>query len=103
MNGTSGKKLNDIYFLAWEKGLKTTYYLRTLGASQIEKSTLDASKFDEINMNKKALLITIEGIDGSGKSTLIEKLSEKLPNSLITREPRGTELGKMVHELTDKQ
>jgi len=54
-------------------------------------------------MNKKALLITIEGIDGSGKSTLIEKLSEKLPNSLITREPRGTELGKMVHELTDKQ
>ena len=54
-------------------------------------------------MNKKALLITIEGIDGSGKSTLIEKLSEKLPKSLITREPRGTELGKMVHELTDKQ
>jgi ribonucleoside-diphosphate reductase alpha chain len=45
MNGTSGKKLSDIYFLAWEKGLKTTYYLRTLGASQIEKSTLDASKF----------------------------------------------------------
>ena len=45
MNGTSGKKLNDIYFLAWEKGMKTTYYLRTLGASQIEKSTLDASKF----------------------------------------------------------
>ncbi|CAI2196689.1 1495_t:CDS:2, partial [Funneliformis geosporum] len=39
---TSGKKLNDIYFAAWEKGLKTTYYLRTLGASQIEKSTLDA-------------------------------------------------------------
>ena len=43
--GTSGKKLNDIYMKAWLLGLKTTYYLRTLGASQIEKSTLDANKF----------------------------------------------------------
>jgi len=43
--GTSGKKLNDIYLKAWIIGMKTTYYLRTLGASQIEKSTLDANKF----------------------------------------------------------
>jgi len=33
----SGKKLDELYKLAWEKGLKTTYYLRTLGASQAEK------------------------------------------------------------------
>jgi ribonucleoside-diphosphate reductase alpha chain len=45
MKGVSGKKLHDIYFAAWKTGLKTTYYLRTLGASQIEKSTLDAKKF----------------------------------------------------------
>lgn len=45
MKGASGKKLNDIYIEAWKRGLKTTYYLRTLGASQIEKSTLDAGKF----------------------------------------------------------
>lgn len=45
MLGTSGKKLNDIYMTAWKQGLKTTYYMRTLGASQIEKSTLDAKKF----------------------------------------------------------
>jgi ribonucleoside-diphosphate reductase alpha chain len=45
MKGVSGKKLNDIYFSAWEKGLKTTYYLRTLGASRIESSTLDTAKF----------------------------------------------------------
>ena len=37
----SGAKLNDIYFKAWKTGIKTKYYLRTLGASQIEKSTLD--------------------------------------------------------------
>lgn len=37
----SGRKISDMYKLAWRKGLKTTYYLRTLGATQIEKSTLD--------------------------------------------------------------
>lgn len=45
MQGLSGKKLNDIYMTAWRTGVKTMYYLRTLGASQIEKSTLDAKKF----------------------------------------------------------
>ncbi len=45
MKGVSGKKLDEIYTTAWKCGLKTTYYLRTLGASQIEKSTLDAGKY----------------------------------------------------------
>lgn len=45
MRGVSGKMLNDIYIAAWNAGLKTTYYLRTLGASQIEKASLDANKF----------------------------------------------------------
>ncbi|NOT65948.1 MAG: ribonucleoside-diphosphate reductase subunit alpha [Methylotenera sp.] len=35
----SGKKLNDTYMLAWQRGLKTTYYLRSLGATAAEKST----------------------------------------------------------------
>jgi ribonucleoside-diphosphate reductase alpha chain len=43
--GLSGSKLSDIYIKAWKSGLKTTYYLRTLGATQIEKSTLDAKTF----------------------------------------------------------
>jgi ribonucleoside-diphosphate reductase alpha chain len=45
MRGVSGQMLHDIYVGAWQAGLKTMYYLRTLGASQIEKSTLDAKKF----------------------------------------------------------
>jgi ribonucleoside-diphosphate reductase alpha chain len=40
----SGKRLHDMYVDAWKKGLKTTYYLRSLGATQIEKSTLDINK-----------------------------------------------------------
>ena len=42
---TSGKELSELYFHAWKMGLKTTYYLRTLGASQVEKSTLETSEF----------------------------------------------------------
>ncbi|MBL7057911.1 ribonucleoside-diphosphate reductase subunit alpha [Patescibacteria group bacterium] len=38
--GQSGKVISDIYISAWLMGLKTTYYLRTLGASQVEKSTV---------------------------------------------------------------
>jgi ribonucleoside-diphosphate reductase alpha chain len=45
MQGVSGKKLSSIYQKAWRCGLKATYYLRTLGASQIEKSTLSGREF----------------------------------------------------------
>ena len=43
--GTSGKEISDIYMYAWSLGIKTTYYLRTLGASQVEKSTLATQQF----------------------------------------------------------
>jgi ribonucleoside-diphosphate reductase alpha chain len=39
MAGASGKKLDDTYKLAWLRGLKTTYYLRTMAATHAEKST----------------------------------------------------------------
>jgi ribonucleoside-diphosphate reductase alpha chain len=39
MAGASGKKLDETYKLAWLRGLKTTYYLRTIGATHTEKST----------------------------------------------------------------
>ena len=38
----SGRKLNDMYLHAWECGLKTTYYLRSVAANTIEKSTNQA-------------------------------------------------------------
>ena len=39
-SGTSGKELSDLYIYAWDMGLKTTYYLRSLAATQVEKSTV---------------------------------------------------------------
>ncbi len=43
IKGASGRVLNDTYMMAWKMGLKTTYYLRTLGATAIEKSTSSAA------------------------------------------------------------
>ncbi len=39
-----GRKLHEMYFLAWRKGLKTTYYLRSMGATQVEKSSADVNR-----------------------------------------------------------
>lgn len=44
MSTQSGRAISDTYMNAWKMGLKTTYYLRTLGATAIEKSTVDINK-----------------------------------------------------------
>lgn len=46
----SGKKIDDIYKLAWTRGLKTTYYCRSLGASDAEKSTITRSTLNAVQM-----------------------------------------------------
>jgi ribonucleoside-diphosphate reductase alpha chain len=65
----SGRKLHDMYLLAWQKGLKTTYYLRTLAATQIEKSTVDVNRYGvqpRWMKNKSASGdITVDRADGS--------------------------------------
>jgi ribonucleoside-diphosphate reductase alpha chain len=49
MAGASGKKLDEVYKLAWVRGLKTTYYLRTLGATSAEKSTVKAGQLNAVS------------------------------------------------------
>ena len=44
----SGKKLDTLYKLAWERGLKTTYYLRSMGATNIEKSTISDTSLNAV-------------------------------------------------------
>ena len=48
MAGASGKKLDETYKLAWVRGLKTTYYLRTIGATHAEKSTVSAGRLNAV-------------------------------------------------------
>jgi ribonucleoside-diphosphate reductase alpha chain len=50
MAGASGKKLDDTYKLAWLRGLKTTYYLRTLGATSAEKSTGQGGELNAVSV-----------------------------------------------------
>ena len=48
MAGASGKKLDETYKLAWLRGLKTTYYLRTKSATYTEKSTVAAGSLNAV-------------------------------------------------------
>ena len=57
MSEPNGKKLDNLYKLAWVRGLKTTYYLRSLGATHVEKSTMDeAGRANRLNAVKVAVL-----------------------------------------------
>jgi ribonucleoside-diphosphate reductase alpha chain len=55
-SGTSGRDLSDVYFLAWKMGLKTTYYLRSLGASQVEKATVSTSEHGSTHTRKSGIV-----------------------------------------------
>lgn len=60
-SGKSGKEINDIYLYAWDMGVKTTYYLRSLAASQVEKSTVSVSEFGNThNRNSQSAVVPQE-------------------------------------------
>jgi ribonucleoside-diphosphate reductase alpha chain len=84
LNGTSGKKLNDTYLDAWKSGLKTTYYLRSLAASQIEKSTLDANKYGFTQKRSYENLKdqVVSPVIGNGNITEIENKGDNREGSV---------------------
>lgn len=49
INNASGKKLDVTYRMAWYRGLKTTYYLRSLAATGTEKSTIESDKLNAVS------------------------------------------------------
>ncbi len=56
MAGASGKKLDETYKLAWLRGLKTTYYLRTMSATHAEKSTVTAGRMNSVSSGGSSAL-----------------------------------------------
>lgn len=58
LSTTSGKFISDVYMDAWQRGLKTTYYLRTLGASAVEKSTLDLARRVPVSPIVEEIVVT---------------------------------------------
>jgi len=69
-HGTSGRELSEVYFHAWRMGLKTTYYLRTLGASQVEKSTVSTAEFGSTHTRSRT--------KESAKENVMEEVIEEM-------------------------
>ncbi len=93
---TSGKELSELYFHAWKMGLKTTYYLRTLGASQVEKSTLETSEFGATHTRnfsesarEEVKAITADVVNGVPES----KTPEAVNAAFMARVAAGEEVG----------
>src|SRR5690242_19204259 len=62
MAGVSGKKLDETYKLAWLRGLKTTYYLRGMGATHAEKSTSKAGALNAVSAGIEAVAVAEAGV-----------------------------------------
>jgi ribonucleoside-diphosphate reductase alpha chain len=77
MAGASGKKLDETYKLAWIRGLKTTYYLRTLSATSAEKSTGKGGELNAVSSSGGA------GAMSSGGSSAMNVAAANLPEAEI--------------------
>jgi ribonucleoside-diphosphate reductase alpha chain len=96
--GTSGRELAGIYEYAWSLGLKTTYYLRSLGASQVEKSTVNASEFG--STHKRGADVT----GGRSDTPIVSEITSSAVSSVIATTvvaaPASTSLSSKVEEIT---
>ena len=63
MQGVSGRKLDETYKLAWVRGLKTTYYLRSLGATSAEKSTGRGGELNAVAVEPATQFCSIDNPD----------------------------------------
>ena len=77
MAGASGKKLDETYKLAWLRGLKTTYYLRTLAATSAEKSTGEGGELNAVSTSGTQLGSGATG--ASSRSAAPSKASDAEP------------------------
>ncbi|HET9823332.1 MAG TPA: ribonucleoside-diphosphate reductase subunit alpha [Burkholderiaceae bacterium] len=65
MAGASGKKLDETYKLAWLRGLKTTYYLRTMGATHVEMSTVTKAQLNAVSNGGAAGGASMSALDAA--------------------------------------
>lgn len=84
--GKSGKEINDIYIYAWEMGIKTTYYLRTMAASQVEKSTVNVAEFGNTH-NRITATATVAPVVAPEPVPMPEPIPEPAPTPEPIPEP----------------
>ncbi len=76
MAGANGKKLDITYRMAWLRGLKTTYYLRALGATHTEKSTLDRGSLNAVASASPATATPVQASADSGMDMALGAAAE---------------------------
>ena len=70
MAGASGKKLDETYKLAWLRGLKTTYYLRTSSATQAEKSTVQSGSHNAVSSSQASGMSAIDAAAAAARAQM---------------------------------
>jgi len=68
--GASGKKLDDTYKLAWLRGLKTTYYLRTKAATHVEMSTVTNNRHNAVSSGGASSLSALDALAAQARAQL---------------------------------
>lgn len=87
--GTSGKDISNLYLYAWEAGLKTTYYLRTLAISQVEKSTVSTAEYGSTHkreflamkmqtMPQQQAAPVVASVNSGQAASVVEKIEEAI-------------------------
>lgn len=89
--GTSGRELASIYEYAWTMGLKTTYYLRSLGASQVEKSTVNTAEFGSTHKRST-------GSDGAISGGVVSEMTATTMSSAVQASVAGTSSSAILSE-----
>jgi ribonucleoside-diphosphate reductase alpha chain len=85
MAGASGKKLDETYKLAWLRGLKTTYYLRTMSATHVEKSTVSAGRLNAVSSGN-------EGTSGPKMSSALEAAAAAAQEQMMLASNAATDI-----------
>jgi len=68
----SGQKMDNLYKLAWVRGLKTTYYLRSIGATHVEKSTMENHQQGKLNAVQQSDVIEANGSAAPSACSLLD-------------------------------
>jgi ribonucleoside-diphosphate reductase alpha chain len=85
VSASSGKAISDLYMLVWESGVKTTYYLRTLAASQVTKA-----------IAAEAPLLAEE-------MKVVETVAVAVPNALMLAAEEARKAGKLTQSTLSQE
>jgi ribonucleoside-diphosphate reductase alpha chain len=94
--GTSGRELANVYEYAWSLGLKTTYYLRSLGASQVEKSTVNAAEFGATHKRSAGGTPT----SAVGTDAVVSSIAPQMVSAVVTPTAVATHVENITPSIT---